>query len=104
MTAITFLVYPDQRENEESIQVLNRRLRPLRDGKANVPPLVKYGHIIGWPAFYGTKTDAVDAADLLGAVAHVQWAYPVLVVYRPANENRWSHSLMGLGYGTVVPS
>jgi len=104
MTAITFLLYPDEREKEDSIQALNEQLwhRPI-EGQ-HIPPLVRYGHIVGWPAFWGTKTDSVDPADLLAAVARVDWRYPVLVVYRTATENRWSHSLMGLAYETVVPS
>lgn len=53
----------------------------------------------------GALIDAGDAMALMGAstadavlsgLRQIDWAYPALFVYREADENRWSHLMLGL--------
>lgn len=102
MADVTFHILPDAREDERSIEALNVQSWALRGEGRFVQSFLRDSHLAHFPPSWGSRMRGVDPTEVLRAIARVGWVYPVLVVHRSSDDNRWSHALIGLKYETML--
>lgn len=95
MTA-TYALFPDGREAEAVIVEVNKILRDRNVGASEYhAPFRPSSHIAPIPA-WTSHGNGLEPEEMLSILRARDWVWPVLVVYRTSEDNRWSHVMLGL--------
>lgn len=94
ITITTFLLLPDRREPEGSIEKLNRLLlesgRRPADRFRLLPQVEEWGGSWVPTEAWGMVVRALDPDALLRMMRDVDWHHPPMLVWRGRTEDRWS--------------
>lgn len=104
MDATTWLLLPDAREEEPTIQALNERIKQMRESRLKggvMYPFHLMSFALHYPPAWTTRSEEIDPHMVLQCFREVDWEYPVLVTWRSSQENQWNFSRMGLSPATL---
>jgi hypothetical protein len=96
MASVTYVLFPDGRDNDLGVSAVNREMRARNNGPAQY-------HSPFRPVDFGAKArswysvgSGIQPDGMLALLKAVDWPFPAMLVYRTGDEDRWSFVTLGL--------
>lgn len=93
MSASTYLLFADAREQEATLRALTDASHAVHEGMAGdvmVMPFRAIPALNGFPSAWRAVSSGLDPLVMIEAISHVEWLHPVKVLYRTSDEVSWS--------------
>jgi hypothetical protein len=99
VSAVSYYLFPDRRESPAVVGEANETIKtwsagPGRNYQAPFGQVSFTSPVSGWVSVAGYW--GVPPLEMMTILKGIDWAYPALLVYREAEDDRWSQLLLGL--------